>query len=64
MDVNAIDVTGVPDDLLAEVEELAAENVKRVHRAPEADPFDAAAQSPYEITALMEFKTVWHPIGA
>ena len=64
MDVNAIDVTGVPDDLLAEVEELAAENVKRVHRAPEADPFDATAQSPYEITALMEFKTVWHPIGA
>jgi acyl-CoA reductase-like NAD-dependent aldehyde dehydrogenase len=64
MDVNAIDVTGVPDDLLAEVEELAAENVKRVHRAPEGDPFDAAAQSPYEITALMEFKTVWHPIGA
>jgi len=64
MDVNAIDVTGVPDDLVAEVEELAAENVKRVHRAPDADPFDAAAQSPYEIAALMEFKTVWHPIGA
>ena len=52
MDVNAIDVTGVPDDLLAEVERLAAENVKRVHRAPDVDPFAAAAQSPYEITAL------------
>jgi acyl-CoA reductase-like NAD-dependent aldehyde dehydrogenase len=64
MDVNAIDVTGVPPDLLPQVEELAAENVKRVHRAPEADPFSSKAQSPYEVTALMEFKTVWHPIGA
>jgi acyl-CoA reductase-like NAD-dependent aldehyde dehydrogenase len=64
MDVNGIDVTGVPEDLLPHVEELAAENVKRVHRAPRADPFSPEAQSPYEVTALMEFKTVWHPIGA
>jgi acyl-CoA reductase-like NAD-dependent aldehyde dehydrogenase len=64
MDVNAIDVTGVPPDLLPDVERLAAENVKRVHRAPDAEPFGSAAQSPYEITALMEFKTVWHPMGA
>jgi acyl-CoA reductase-like NAD-dependent aldehyde dehydrogenase len=64
MDVNAIDVTGVPDDLTAQVDELAAENVKRVHRGPDADPFSPEAQSPYEITALMEFKTVWHPMGA
>ena len=64
MDVNAIDVTGVPGDLLEEVERLAADNVKRVHRAPDVDPFAADAQSPYEITALMEFKTVWHPMGA
>jgi hypothetical protein len=64
MDVNALDVTGVPDELRAEVDELAAENVKRVHRAPDVDPLDPRAQSPYEITALMEFKTVWHPVGA
>jgi hypothetical protein len=64
MDLNAIDVTGVPDDQRARVEELAAENVKRVHRGPEADPFSDEAQSPFEITALMEFKTVWHPVGA
>ncbi len=45
MDVNAIDVTGVPEELLPQVEELAAENVKRVHRGPEGDPFapDGAA---------------------
>jgi acyl-CoA reductase-like NAD-dependent aldehyde dehydrogenase len=63
MDVNAIDVTGVPDELLGSVDELAAENVKRVHRGPNVDPFGDDAQSPFEITALMEFKTVWHPIG-
>ena len=64
MDVNAIDVTGVPDDLLPETEGLSAENVKRIHRASDVDPFADEAQSPYEITAFMEFKTVWHPIGA
>jgi acyl-CoA reductase-like NAD-dependent aldehyde dehydrogenase len=64
MDVNAIDVTGVANEMLPAIEELAAENVKRVHRAPNVDPFAPEAQSPYEITALMEFKTVWHPIGA
>jgi acyl-CoA reductase-like NAD-dependent aldehyde dehydrogenase len=64
MDVNAVDVTGVPDDLLAQVEELAAENVKRVVRGAGVDPFSDEAQSPYEVTALMEFKTVWHPMGA
>jgi acyl-CoA reductase-like NAD-dependent aldehyde dehydrogenase len=64
MDVNAIDVTGVPEELLADVERLAAENVKRVHRGPDADPFVDEAQSPYEMTAFMEMKTVWHPMGA
>jgi acyl-CoA reductase-like NAD-dependent aldehyde dehydrogenase len=64
MDVNGIDVTGVPEDLLPQVEELAAENVKRVVRGADVDPFSEDAQSPYEVTALMEFKTVWHPMGA
>ena len=63
MDVNALDLTGCPPELAAEVEATAAENVKRVHRAAEVDPFDPRAQSPYEITALLELKTVWHPIG-
>ena len=64
MDVNAIDVTGVPEELVPQVEELSAENVKRVVRGADADPFSDEAQSPYEVTALMEFKTVWHPMGA
>lgn len=64
MDVNAIDVTGVPVELLADVGSLAAENVKRVVRAPEVDPFSEVAQSPYEVAAFLEMKTVWHPVGA
>jgi acyl-CoA reductase-like NAD-dependent aldehyde dehydrogenase len=64
MDVNGLDVTGVPEGLRADTERAAAENVKRVHRAPDGDPFDDAAQSPYEISVFTESKTVWHPMGA
>jgi acyl-CoA reductase-like NAD-dependent aldehyde dehydrogenase len=65
MDVNAIDLTGVPEDLLDEAEAMTAGNVKRTVRARVEDWFDdATAESPYAITALMEMKTVWHPMGA
>jgi acyl-CoA reductase-like NAD-dependent aldehyde dehydrogenase len=56
MDVNAIDVTGA-DGLAPELERAAADNVKRVVRGA------ARAQSPWEIAAFLELKTVWHPIG-
>jgi acyl-CoA reductase-like NAD-dependent aldehyde dehydrogenase len=56
MDVNAIDLTGA-DGNRAELERLAADNVKRVVRS------SADAQSPYEIESFLELKTVWHPIG-
>src|SRR5437764_9409997 len=56
MDVNAIDVTGA-DGLVADLETAAAENVKRVvHGTPDG-------QSLHDISAFMELKTVWHPIG-
>jgi acyl-CoA reductase-like NAD-dependent aldehyde dehydrogenase len=56
MDVNAIDVTGA-DGLRGELEIAAADNVKRVvHGSPDS-------QSLYEISAFLELKTVWHPIG-
>jgi acyl-CoA reductase-like NAD-dependent aldehyde dehydrogenase len=64
MDVNAVDLTGAADDLLPELEELAAENVKRTVRDVSADFFGDTSQSPYAITALMEMKTVWHPKGS
>jgi len=64
MDVNAIDVTGVPEHLRAEVEATAAGNVKRVVHDGSHEFFSDSAQSPYAITAFMEMKTVWHPVGA
>ncbi len=43
----------------------AAENLKRVTLRAGVDWFDAqACQSPWWIEPLVEFKTVWHPIGA
>ena len=56
MDVNAIDITGA-NGLRADLERAAAENVKRVVIA------DPDAQSLWEISAFLELKTVWHPIG-
>jgi acyl-CoA reductase-like NAD-dependent aldehyde dehydrogenase len=56
MDVNALDVTGEDGDV-AELERLAAENVKRVVRGNRDD------QSAWEAAAFLELKTVWHPIG-
>src|SRR5512132_2171855 len=56
MDVNALDLSGGDGDL-PELERLAAENVKRVVRGR------SDRQSPYEIAAFQELKTVWHPIG-
>jgi len=56
MDVNAIDVTGA-DGLSADIERLAADNVKRVVRG------QADGQSAWQIADFLELKTVWHPIG-
>ena len=58
MDVNAVDASGCSEQELTAVEEAAAVNVKRVVRQQ-----GAADPSPEAVTALMEFKTVWHPIG-
>jgi acyl-CoA reductase-like NAD-dependent aldehyde dehydrogenase len=66
MDVNALDVTGLPEELRHEVERLCAENVKRIVRPNDGqtDWLTERAQSPYAVTAFMEMKTVWHPMGA
>jgi acyl-CoA reductase-like NAD-dependent aldehyde dehydrogenase len=56
MDVNAIDLTGA-DGAVADLQRLAADNVKRIVRST------ADAQSPWEIGSFLELKTVWHPIG-
>jgi acyl-CoA reductase-like NAD-dependent aldehyde dehydrogenase len=66
MDVNAIDISGLAEDLRPEMERLGAENVKRIVRADDGqrDWLSERAQSPYAVTAFMEMKTVWHPMGA
>ena len=54
MDVNAVDLSGAEDR--AELERLAADNVKRVVS-------NGDGQSPWHVAAFLELKTVWHPIG-
>ncbi|MGH8838456.1 MAG: aldehyde dehydrogenase family protein, partial [Jiangellaceae bacterium] len=65
MDVNAVDITGVAgdDDLARTLEIDAAENLKRVLRAPAAEPDWAAEAGLGRLTAYLETKTVWHPVG-
>ena len=60
MDVNAIDLTGVPPAGRPDLERLAAENVKRVFAA---DEDWTAAPGTRRLLAFLETKTVWHPIG-
>ncbi|HJQ04071.1 MAG TPA: aldehyde dehydrogenase family protein [Nocardioides sp.] len=64
MDVNAIDLTGVADPALAaSLEVAAADNLKRVRRAPDAAPDWLAEPGIDRMTDVLELKTVWHPIG-
>ena len=66
MDVNAIDLAGVEDAELARTLEVAAaENLKRVIRPGAFGTSDDWATEPGigRMTAFLETKTVWHPIG-
>jgi acyl-CoA reductase-like NAD-dependent aldehyde dehydrogenase len=70
VDVDTIDVWGVPAALRTETELVAADNIKRIARRPAgvADAKfdwldDRAAERPEWIAAYLEMKTVWHPIG-
>jgi acyl-CoA reductase-like NAD-dependent aldehyde dehydrogenase len=65
MDVNAIDLTGVAGDadLARNLEIAAAENLKRVRRAPATEPDWTQDPGIDAMTSFLETKTVWHPIG-
>ena len=65
MDVNAIDLCGIGGDAdqAVELERAAADNLKRVVRAPAEEPDWSADPGLGRITAFLETKTVWHPIG-
>ncbi len=69
-DVDALDTWGVPDALRVEVEQSAAEDIKRLLRRPTTVNEarfdwldDRLAERPEWIAAFLEMKTVWHPIG-
>lgn len=59
-DVNAIDLSGAPAADRAELERIAAANVKRTFWAEEdwREP-----PTPRRMLAFLETKTVWHPVG-
>ena len=65
MDVNAIDLTGVAGDTetATSLEVAATENLKRVLRAPATEPDWTLEPGIERMTAYLETKTVWHPIG-
>ncbi|HEX2316898.1 MAG TPA: aldehyde dehydrogenase family protein [Thermomonospora sp.] len=61
MDINALDLAGVPAEDVGPLEEAAAENLKRVLR-PRPEEWDADPGTA-RMTAFLETKTVWHPVG-
>jgi acyl-CoA reductase-like NAD-dependent aldehyde dehydrogenase len=58
LDVDSLDLTGARDELVPALSKAAADGVTRVVRAE-----DPLGQSPYDMVAFMEMKTVWHPMG-
>ena len=64
MDVNALDLAGVTDpELAASLEVAAADNLKRVVRPPLDTPDWTTDPGLDRMTAFLETKTVWHPVG-
>ncbi len=64
LDVDGIDLAGMAGTDTREAEILAAENVKRVLRAPAVEPdWTAQPPGPRRIVAWTDVKTVWHPKG-
>jgi len=65
MDVNAIDLAGAAGDPehATQLEVAAADNLKRVLRPPVEEPDWADDPGLERLTAFLETKTVWHPVG-
>jgi acyl-CoA reductase-like NAD-dependent aldehyde dehydrogenase len=61
-DVNALDLTGAPESLRADLERSAAGTVKRVLRNKAGEDFTQVPDLS-RIRAYLETKTVWHPMG-
>jgi acyl-CoA reductase-like NAD-dependent aldehyde dehydrogenase len=63
MDVNSVDLAGAADSDVVDLQVAAADNLKRVRRAPATEPDWTANPGIDRLTAHLELKTVWHPIG-
>ncbi|MBB5955053.1 acyl-CoA reductase-like NAD-dependent aldehyde dehydrogenase [Saccharothrix tamanrassetensis] len=61
-DVNALDPTGAPEAVRADLERSAAGTVKRVLRARTSEDFTREPDLA-RLRAFLESKTVWHPVG-
>ncbi|WP_433265481.1 aldehyde dehydrogenase family protein [Actinosynnema sp. CS-041913] len=61
-DVNALDLTGAPAAMRADLERSAAGTVKRVLRARASEDFTREPDLA-RLRAFLESKTVWHPVG-
>ncbi|HEX3906470.1 MAG TPA: aldehyde dehydrogenase family protein [Mycobacteriales bacterium] len=61
-DVDGLDLAGAAD-LAEDLERSAADTVKRVLRAPDAEPDWTALPDLSRMVAFLETKTVWHPVG-
>ena len=60
-DVNALDLTGAAEVDRADLERAAADSVKRVYLP--RDPDWSAEPGTDRLSAFVETKTVWHPLG-
>jgi len=62
-DVNALDLGGVAAANRVDLEKAAANTVKRVLRVPADEPDWTPTPGIGRLRALLETKTVWHPMG-
>jgi acyl-CoA reductase-like NAD-dependent aldehyde dehydrogenase len=61
MDIDGLDLTGATDQLAAECETAAANNLNRLLR-PTANDWTTDPGTT-RMTTFLETKTVWHPVG-
>jgi len=64
MDVNAIIFCDGDAEVARDIQEQAADNIKRVISRVDADWANEESQNPYLIKETQETKTTWHPIGS
>ena len=62
-DVNALDLAGAPDAIKTDLERAAAGTVKRLVRSGRGEPDWVREPDVSRMRAVLETKTVWHPMG-